>query len=349
MHKLETNMESIMVHEYERLLDDMWWPLVAATKNSETESEIMIWLLETAMITSLDEGSMDFASLIALQHKLTAEFAGAGMRLQKKQLEDVFNGIPGGKGLNLAGEWSRQIGIQAAYWPQNLVADAIRKGADATSLTYDKLPYFHDAHFVNGVDAEDGTYANHITAAVLDAAGLGAGAPSIHEFGAGAVTVDVAFQNLQRVFSYMASVKMPNGRDPRKLRPVGILVPPTLSARAQQATNAKTIAQAASAGGGGADVDAIIRNWGIGQPTQADELGANFGGSDTSYYIIAAPAGQDGMGALTYVNREPFNVVFHGPQDSQKLARIREFQWLTGGRNVVGYGHPYKLFRVDAA
>ena len=67
-----------------------------------------------------------------------------------------------------------------------------------------------------------------------------------------------------------------------------------------------------------------------------------------TYYLLMEEITSDELGALVYVDREPFQVVYHGPQTSAELARIREFQWTTAGRNVVGYGHPYNLFRCEA-
>lgn len=337
MHDLESRMQTIMEGSYSELIRDMWWQRVAKSKDSVTKKEIFIWLLETAMITRLEAGSMKFEDLVSTYAEFESAFAGAGMKLTKEQLEDVFNGTPGGAGLELAGAWSRQIGVQAAYWPQNQVAAAILAGE--TGLTYDGKAFFAVDHPVNGVDASDGTFAN-----LLNAASLGSLAPIDDSVG-----LDVAFVNFARVIAYMAGVKMPNGRDPRKLRPVALLVPPRMTRRAQELTNAKFIAQAASSGGGSADVEAVVRNWGVGQPIQCDELGAAFGGSDVDYYIVAAGVDRSELGALLYVNREAFNVVFHGPLTDAQLARMREFQWLTGGRNVVGYGHPYLLFKVKGS
>lgn len=332
LHTLESRMQSIMETEYQRLLSDLWWERVAKRRPSVTKVERLIWLIDTAKIRRLEAGSMQFEDLVSTHKEYESAFAGAGMKLTKEQLEDVHNGMPGGEGLELAGAWARQIAAQAAYWPQNQVAAAINAGAAAGSLTYDGKPFFAADHHVNGLDAGDGSFSNLITGRPIDAS----------------VTLDVALNHLQAVFAAMAAIPMPNGRDPRKLRPAAIIVPPALMARAQQLTNAKLLAQAAASGGGGADVEAVIRNWGIGQPVQADELGAAFGGSDTTYYIVGAEAGTSQIGALMYVDREPFNVLFHGPATDAELARQREFQWLTGGRNVVAYGHPYALFRVTA-
>ena len=55
------------------------------------------------------------------------------------------------------------------------------------------------------------------------------------------------------------------------------------------------------------------------------------------------------LGAFVYVDREPFSMIFHGPQTSAELARLRKLQWLTEGRNVVGAGHPYLMFECKGA
>lgn len=337
VHYLESRMQTITENQYQALLDQPWWRRVAKEKDSVTARERLLWLLETAMIKNLEPGSMQFEDMIAQQTEFENEFAGAGLKLKKEQLEDVFNGIPGGEALQLASAWSKQVAVQAVYWPQKKVADAIKAGE--TGLTYDGRPFFATNHHVNGVDDGDGSFAN-----LLNAASLGSLAP-IHD----AVTLDVAAQNLARVFAYMATIKQPNGRDPRGLRPVAIMHPPAMSTRVSQLLGADTIAQAASSGGGSADFRPVLKKWGLAPPIQADELGAAFGGSDVDYYVLAAGIDRTELGALVYVNREAFNVIYHGPMTDAQLARIREFQWLTAGRNVVGYGHPYLLFKVKGS
>ena len=68
---------------------------------------------------------MKFEDLVSTYTEFENLSAGTGMKLTQEQLEDVFNGTPGGAGLELAAAWSRQIGAQAAYWPQLQVAKAI--------------------------------------------------------------------------------------------------------------------------------------------------------------------------------------------------------------------------------
>jgi hypothetical protein len=77
------------------------------------------------------------------------------------------------------------------------------------------------------------------------------------------------------------------------------------------------------------------------------ELAASLGGSDTDYYIGCKDVGGQ-LGAFLFINREPFNISYHGPMTDAQLASKREFEWLPHGRSVVGPGHPYLLFKVSA-
>lgn len=339
---LQTNVKLIAAREYQRLLKDMWWTKVAKQRPSEGRSERLVWLLDSARIERVDPGSVNFEDILSKTTEIVSKFASAGLNIKKELLEDLAGGVYGGEGLEMAAHWARQMGALAAYWPQKQVAIAIRTNPAA----YDGLDFFHAAHPVNPFKTSAGTYANNITGAVLNTAGLGSAAAKIDD----SVTLDVAVQNVARVIAYAASIKMPNGEDPRGLRLVGLMHPPALAARAQQITNAKVIAQAAATGGGGADVEAVVRNFGLGQPIQADELGSSFtGGSDTSWYALMADAAQDELPAFLYVNREPFSIVAHNGTTSAELARTRELQWTTAGRNEVGTGHPYHLLRVPNA
>jgi len=340
LHDLEQNMRSITVDSYKSLLDKMWWNKVAVEKTSMAKTELFAWLISTATIKAMEAGQADFEDMLSAYTEIENAFASAGLRLRKEQLEDVFNGVPGGEGLQMARRWSADIGKYAAYWPQKLVAAAILNGATAGYTTYDGLTFFNTAHYVNGVDSADGTFAN-----ILNPTTVGH-ATRIDT----AVTVDAAVDNLSAVRAYIASIAMPNGADPRNLRIKSILHPPALRSRVVQMTGGSLIAQAATSGGGGADITPIIADWQLDKPIEAPELSAAFGGSDTSYYIVAgSEVGDDELGAMVYQVREPFSVLYHGPEASAQLARERELQWLNQGRNAVGYGHPYLLFQVNVS
>lgn len=332
---LESNMRVIGAREYERLLSNLWWQMVAKTLPSGAKRERITWLLDTAKIehTVGGGGEVSFEDIVSETVEYENENAAAGLELKKEQLDDHD-----GNGVQLATHWARQMGAYAAYWPQKVVAKAIRDNGN----TYDNLPFFSaigSPHRVNPFKASAGSFANDFTGA---AAGIYPGAVPI-----GGVTLDVAVANLQSVIAYIASIKMPNGEDPRMLRVRNIIVPPALTSVAQQLTKAQFIAQAAASGGGSGDISAIIANWGFGEPVTAPELASAFGGSDTAYYIVAEEITTNELGAMVYVNREPFSTIFHGPMTDAQLARERTLQWTTEGRNTVGMGHPYLLFRCQ--
>lgn len=335
---LESNMRTISEREYNALLENLWWRSVAKEMQSGAKKERINWLLETAKIERTIEGGgqVSFEDIVSRTTEYVNENAAAGLELKKERFEDHD-----GNGVDLATHWANQMGAYAAYWPQKEIARAMR----ANGVTYDGLPFFSpigSPHLVNPFKPGAGSFANDFTGV---ASGLYPGAVPVDD----SVTVDVAVSNLSKVIAYIASIKMPNGEDPRGLRVEGLLVPPALAARAAQLTQAEYIAQAAASGGGSGDIRAIISRWGFGVPQQADELASVFsGGSDTTYYVIAKQMTSSELGAMVYVNREPFSMIFHGPMTDAQLARTRKLQWVTEGRNVVGLGHPYLLFRCQA-
>lgn len=329
---LESNMRVITAREYERLTSALWWTKVAKTgPNSGAKRERVSWLLDTARIQQTGRGgNVEFEDIVSQTTEVEHVNAAAGLKIKKEQFEDVD-----GNGIDYATHWSRQMGAYAAYWPQKMIARAML----ANAATYDLLPFFSAAHPVNPFNTGAGTFANIFTGA---AAGIYPGAVPID----GSVSVETAIANIAKAIAYIAAIKMPSGEDPRFLRLAEILVPPALVARAQQITNAKFIAQAVNANSAGSgDVEAVVRNFGLGQPIEAAELGSAFGGDDKTYYLVMQEITNSELGAFAYINREPFSVLYYGPQNDAQLARIREYQWLTEGRNSVMNGHPYLLFK----
>jgi phage major head subunit gpT-like protein len=334
LYDFETRIRLIAEDHYKRLNSNTWWNVIAKTMPSQSKKERITWLLDTAKIERPNgRGQAIFEDIVSKTTEFENEPATGGLKLTKEQLEDLD-----GNGVKLAAHWARQMGAYAAYWPQKVVAKAIRDNI----ATYDGLAFFAKDHLVNPFDSGVGTFHNRFTGS---ASGAYPGAIKIDS----SVTVDVAVENVAKAIAYIASIKMPNGEDPRHLRVTHLLVPPALASRAQQITNAKYIAQAASSGGGSGDVEAVIRNFGLGQPVVCPELGAAFGGSDTSWYLACSEITSDELGAFVYVDRESFTINFHGPMTDAELARSRELEWTTHGRNTVGAGHPYLFFRADAA
>lgn len=325
---LESRMRQIQENEFLRLTSNLWYDRCTKIMTSGARREIVTWALNTAQLEDQGQGgNIAFDDMVLLETEFTPKTAGKGLKLRRQQFEDLD-----GNGVDLASEWSSQMGAQHAYWPQKQVATMLKNGAVSTSLGYDGVAFFSGAHPVNPKNTGAGTYSNLITGVPIDAS----------------VTADVALTNLQTVFGKIASIKMPNGSDPRMLRPSGILACPKLFPRAVQLTNAKLIAQAASAGGGGADVEALIRSLGYGQPICADEFAGYE--SDTTYFVIAEQVTSSQLGGLVYVDREPFSVRYYtgrggGNGVDAVLDRADELEWHSSGRNIVGYGHPFTIFK----
>lgn len=349
----ESNMQAKTETEYNRLVSNLSWQNYTRVINSASKRERVAWLLSTAMIKPQGlGGNMAFDDLVAVSTEYENLNAGAGLRLKRDQLEDLD-----GSGLDLAGKWAADIGAYMAYWPQKQVIKAILNGD--TGLAYDGLSYFNTAHPYNPFDTALGTYANVFTSS---SSGIYPGALKIDS----SVTVETAFNNLQSAVAYIRSIKMPNGEDPRYLTPKFIVVPPALTQRAQQLTNARFIAQSVnnSGGGGSGDIESVITNWGFGTPITLPELSSNSSytmddgstvtGSDTSWYIACQELTSSQVGALVYVDREPFKINYYSGSGGATgldafLSRARELEWHCLGRNVAGYGQPYLLFRADAS
>ncbi len=335
---LEDRMNIEIEREYARLTTNLWWQDVAKTRPSTGKKEVITWLLSTAQIRDLGSsaGNLSFDDLVATYTEVENKFAGAGLRLSKAQLEDTDGG-----GLDLAAQWSSDVGAYMAYWPQKQVAHALKNGHTASLYTgYDGKALFATDHPFNPLNTSAGTFQNIFTGA---SSGSYPGACPIDD----GVTADVALANLAKIFAYIATVKMPNGEDPRFLRPTKIICGPRMFPRVVQLTSAKFIAQAASSGGGSADVEKLIAALGYSQPTKADEL-AGFE-NDTTFFVVCEQAASSKLGAIIYQEREAFHMDSYGPMNQADLGRKQEFEWHVHGRNAVAAGHPYLVFKCKAA
>jgi hypothetical protein len=377
----ERNMRAITETEYARRLaaPDVWWNRVVRSLPIEGKTERITWILNTATIEPVGPtgvGRIGFEDLVTQTAEYPVFRHGRGLRIQRDQLEDLD-----GKGLDFAAEWSMQIGNETAYYPQRLSSQLILNGAntDGSANAYDGIPFFADQsnpHPNNPFNLPAGYYANWLHGSGTSTLTPGyPGACPIDETNAS--SVEQAFINLQKVITYVKSLKMPNGIDPRFLRPIFLLVPPALTKRIAQITDAKFIAQAGTGGGtGSGDVEAVHEFWGLGQPIIVQEFAASTSysmsmpfinattgnttflketatGSDTTYYVVCQEMQTTRLGGLLYVQRKPFKVNYYtgdsgGTAMSVELDRMNEFEYHVQGRMSVQYGHPYTIFRVDA-
>lgn len=332
----ESNMRALTENEYSRMAANLWWNKITKVLPSSSKRERLAWLLSTAKIESNGlGGNIPFEDIVSQTTEYVMQNAAAGLRLQRNQLEDLD-----GNGLDVAAKWSQDIGSYMAYWPQKQLVKAILNGGTGTA--YDGKAFFATDHPCNPFSsrATPATYSNLLAYATY----------KIDD----TVTTDVALANLGKLFAAIRSVKMPNEEDPRFLVPTALVVPPRMVPRAQQLTNAKFIAQAAATGGGGADVAAVIANWGFAPPIEAVELSNAMTGvsdGDTTYYVAVQEMSATQLGAFAYYDREPFKITYYTGQGGGTgvdavLDRARELEWHCQGRNVLGYGHPFLFFKV---
>jgi hypothetical protein len=347
---LETGMRIIQDQEYNRLtpLVNEIWGFVKRQPSSGGAKERLFWMLETAGIQYVDKyaGSVQFEELLTTYLEYEYKAATAGLEINRFKLEDIGSagGVPGGEGIEQAQNWTRQVTAQATYWPRGQTFTQLNNGDQAGFTTYDGKKFFDTAHPVNVFDASLGTFNNVFTGG---ASGSYPGACPIDA----SVTLDVAFSNFAKVIAYIeGAIKMPNGTQPRMLRVKELWVPSALKVRAQQLTNARQIPAAAASGGGTLDVENTIKNWGIGEPHVAPELGAAFAnGSDTSYYVMCESVTSSQLGGIIYGEREPFGITYNSGLTDAQLQRANSLQWVERGRNVLVYGHPFLIFKVKAS
>ncbi len=331
---LESRMQIITQREYESLNANLWWKTFTKTRQSTGRRDVLLWLLSTAQIRDQgDGGNIHFDDIVSQYTEIVNQFSGAGLKLRRSDLEDVDGG-----GIELAAQWSADIGAYMSYWPQKQATHLLKNGHVAADYTaYDLKAFFATDHPYNPYKPAAGTFANLLTGAV---SGSYPGTLPIDD----SVTIDVALQNLSKIISYIATIKMPNGTDPRFLRVKTLLVPPRMYPRAVQLTNAKFLAQAATGGGAAsADVEAVIKSLGFAMPVQADEL-AGFE-DDKTFYIACEQLSSSALGAMIYTEREPYRINYYGTIDQAILSRAQELEWHCHGRNVISAGHPYLLFK----
>jgi hypothetical protein len=325
---LESRMSIITEREYDRLNNNLWWKSVARLRPATGRREVVTWLLSTAQIHDQGEGgNISFSDLVSQTTEIVNRHAGEGLKLTRAQLEDIDGG-----GMDLAAQWSADIGAYMSYWPQKLVTHVMKFGTDAAQYnSYTTKPFFAIDHPLNPFKVAAGVYFNLHT---------GANAAPIDD----SVTPDVALASMTKVFANICAIKMPNGVDPRMLRPMQIFCSPRLFPRAVQLTSAKFLAQVATGGVATGDVEALIKALGFATPVQVDEL-AGFE-NDKTWFVGVDTLATSQLGAIVYSEREPFRINYYGTVDQVQLGRSQELEWHCHGRNVARPGHPFLLHKV---
>ena len=344
---LESNMRVITENEYARMMlrGNLWYDAVVNERPSSSREELLFWMLSTAQIVDEGKGggTMRFEDMVTLMTRYENRDSGAGLEVPVNELSDLD-----GRGVMLASKWSSDQGAMMAYWPQQATVALLNAGEGTTlGAAYDSLAFFSKVHPLNPYRPSVGTYGNLFSGAYNGSSNPVHYAAPIDS----SVTVDVALNNLGRVYAAIRAIKMPNGVTPRFLRPSRLLVPSELVPRAQQLTNAKFIAQAASSGGGSGDITSIVSNWGFKEPIEVQEWA---GVDATSWYVACEEIGPSELGAIVYQTREPYRITYYTGQGGGTgvdavLDRMKKLEWHNWGRNVAGYGHPFMLIKVKGS
>ena len=291
-------------------------------------------------------------------------------------------------GLDVLAEWVKQATTKSAYLPQRLLTELLLNGAntDGSATAYDGQPFFSDNTTIGAVGHPYNPYKPSLKGYFnwLHGAQSGTYPGACPIDTTNASTTDIAVANFQKVIAYVRSWKMPDGITPRFLTPAILLHPPAMTARVAQMLQAKFIAMAATTGGGGADVEGLIRSWGTIDPIEAPEIGASTSyatqfmvanqsatgqasgvitpyaetvtGSDTSWYLGMRENMSSQLGGIIHLIREPWRVNYFSGDGSSVgsmtgldaiLNRALEIEYHLTGRLSMQFGHPYSWIRID--
>lgn len=325
----ETGMQHISDTSFlSTIAEGMWVDPLIRVRPTDKGKDILTWVIAQASLENTGKSSdIKFSSMVTRQMSIEPEFLSSGLELNRQQLEDSD-----GDGFSLASDWAAQMGAQIAYYKQKATAAAILAGE--TGLTYDGLSFFNASHLVNPADTTKGTFSNLITTNV--------------DFST--ATYEAMFAELQRINGVIATIKQPNGLDPRRLVPAGILAPPNLANRFSALLDTKYIAASGTTGGGSFDISGQMTKLGYGNVVRADEFAAD----TTSFYLWMKQIDSSQIGAFIYGDREQPRIQYYtgvgggGPTEAA-LDRMNKFEWHCRGRAVVQYGHPYLFFKIKKA
>jgi phage major head subunit gpT-like protein len=340
LFRFENNMRAIQDQEYARMASKLWWSQITKVVPSGSGKELMAWILSTAQLedVGVQGGNITFDDMASVFTQFENRTAAKGLKLFRNQIEDLD-----GKGLQFGAEWSAQMGAYMAYWPQKKVVELLQTGDSGSVKSFDGSDFFGTDHPYNPFATELGTYSNLFTSSTYDISGA---------------DIDAARVALNKITAAIRSVKMPNGVDPRFLTPTRIIAPPAMQANVTQLMRAKFLAQGTGSAGGSGDVEAAITTFGWKEPIIADELaplptddGTVTGHKNKTFYVACEQIASSQLGALVYVDREPFKITYYTGQGGGTgvdaiLDRARELEWHCQGRNVCGPGLPYLIYKV---
>lgn len=348
-----TNIQVVQENSYLAKTKNLVYPKFTVTRTTKSQREVMAWLLSVARLRHAGQGGVGgFGTVSMAKLKMSVGNLEDGIEFLENQFTDLD-----GQGIDLAVKWNSDMGAEAAYYPQRETFALLMYGE--TGLCYDGKAFFATDHPNHPKDSSKGTFSNLIT-------GTSAGI-NMH-LDPALATAEERLSALSYIKTHLSKIKMPNGVDFRKLKFGGIMHAPAIGMGVAQTLNAKFIAQSTTgAGSGSADVEAMIRYIGSGEPVEAEELGstasyevrtidpdteeettATVTGADQDYYVLAREEVASEIPGMIWLEREPVAIQFFNRFNAGGLeaAKARKMWFLAQGRATAAYGLPYHIIKV---
>jgi len=349
-----TNIQIVQENSYVAKAKNLIYPKFAVTRSTKSQREVMAWLLSTARLRHAGQGgSGGFGTLSMAKLSMSVGNFEDGVEFKENQFTDLD-----GQGVSLATKWNADAAAEAAYYPQRELFALLMYGE--TGICYDGKAFFAADHPNHPKDSTKGTYANLLLGSAFSGVNL--------DLRPTESTADERLSAITAIKTHIGKIKMPNGTDFRKLKLGAIMHPTSMGASVVQLQQGKLIAQpSVGAGGGSADVEAVIRYQGLGESIEADELGATASyevrvidpddesettatvtGSDEDYYVIAREEVASEIPGMIWLERDPVAIQFFNRFNAGGLeaAKARKMWFLAQGRATAAYGLPYHIFKV---
>lgn len=309
---LETVMHPTVSNAWEETAKDLVWDRIMSTVPSTGPREMFIWLLESLGIQPERLGGQrTFESLAAAATYIDNERSGNGLILTNDQVRDGHMLVAGQKMplLDVASKWAADQGASAAYWPERKLFELLGEGK--TLKAYDDVVFFSNQHPINLLEPAGAKYTN------------------LHQG-------NLNQESFAAVRATIRGMRGPN-KTLRRLRPVGVVVPPEGLLAALQLFESKLIGDAKAT-----TVENVLVNWGIRDIIEAPEMAG-----ERAFYIIFEQPDATELGGIIYTERDPYALNTYSDMSEAALGRRDEFEYHFKGRNGIAFGHPYLLHRVE--
>lgn len=307
----------VSIESYKKTAENLQWDKFARIRDlSGTQTEKIVVPIEDESL-DLDVSESYLGESTSYTFSLTPSVSFASRK--KTILRSAYTDGP--LGAEMMASFGRQMGVAFARAPEDLVIAAIK----ANPVTeYDGLTIWNTAHLIHAKKPSLGTFSNIVAAVKIDES----------------VATDVALKNLGTAIAKVMQVPTASGKVSMRNAPKWLIVPPALRQRAFQLCSADFLAGS----NGSSDVRAIVGANAL-TPVVMNELGAAFGGSDTTYYL-ACEFGE--VGQFIIGQKEQFELVLFSPQSDSHADEQQEYTSRARGRIGIAPAMPHYVFQCNA-